>query len=189
MDNDSLQNAFNAVYEEESDAIFRFCLFRVSNREQALDLTQETFLHLWQTMQKGEKMANARAFIFTVAHNLIIDWYRLKKPLSLENIFKINDDDEYNLPEVPDEHDPLLEAEGRYLIEAIGKIGPSSRHAVYLRFVEGLSPPEIGEILGISANAASVRINRGLEGLRNISGYKSNGERKVEGQDRPRKLQ
>ncbi|MEK7642161.1 MAG: sigma factor-like helix-turn-helix DNA-binding protein, partial [Patescibacteria group bacterium] len=43
--------------------------------------------------------------------------------------------------------------------------------AVYLRFVEGLSPPEIAEIIGISTNATSVRITRGLEKLRTLTGY------------------
>jgi len=67
--------------------------------------------------------------------------------------------------------DQEFEAEGRYLIDAITRLGPSYRQPVYLRYAEGLSPPEIGEIMGISANAVSVRINRGLEELRRLTGY------------------
>jgi RNA polymerase sigma factor (sigma-70 family) len=67
----------------------------------------------------------------------------------------------------------LLEtkAEGRYLLEKISELTPSYRQPVYLRYVEDLSPVEIGEILGISANAASVRINRGLLELKKKAGY------------------
>jgi DNA-directed RNA polymerase specialized sigma24 family protein len=61
--------------------------------------------------------------------------------------------------------------EGRYLLGKINALTPSYKHPVYLRFVEDLSPGEIGKILGISANAASVRINRGLIELKKIVGY------------------
>ena len=77
---------FQKIYETESDAIFRFCLTRVSNRDQALDITQETFLRLWKTLNQDEKVLNNRAFLFTIAHRLIIDWYRKKKSLSLDRM-------------------------------------------------------------------------------------------------------
>jgi RNA polymerase sigma factor (sigma-70 family) len=62
--------------------------------------------------------------------------------------------------------------EGRYLVEKINELSPMNKDPVYLRFVEDLSPEEIGKILNISTNNASVRINRGLEELRKITGYK-----------------
>ena len=171
MNTDPLQSAFGAIYEAESDAVFRFCLFRVSDREQALDLTQETFIRLWQTIKKGEVMANARSFVFTVAHNLVIDWYRRKKPASLESMFETDEGDSSQIPEIMDDSDTALKVEGKHLIEAINGLNPSYSHAVYLRFVEGLTPPEIGKIIGVSANAASVRINRGLGQLKENLGY------------------
>lgn len=61
--------------------------------------------------------------------------------------------------------------EGRYLLTKINELSGGEKDPVYLRFVEDLSPGEIGEILGISANAASVRINRGLTELRKKAGY------------------
>ncbi|MDD3662669.1 MAG: RNA polymerase sigma factor [Candidatus Pacebacteria bacterium] len=176
---DNLKNQFESIYQDQSDAVFRFCLIRVSNREQALDLTQETFLRLWQTMSSGEKIKNNRAFIFTVARRLIIDWYRKKKSLSIDNLSFGNEEDEGEF-EIMDEKtsfgNTFLEAEGRYLIDNIKKISSSYREAVYLRFVEDLSPPEIGEILGLSSNVISVRINRGLLELRKNTGYYINKE-------------
>ncbi len=162
---------FEKIYESQSDAIFRFCLIRVSNREQALDITQETFLRLWQSLQKGLEIRNDKAFLFTVAGRLIIDWYRKKKSISLESIM-------YKDEEI--DHEPALEvtannldsgAEGRYLLDKINELSPPYRQPVYLRFVEGLSPVEIGQILDISTNAASVRVNRGITELRKITGY------------------
>jgi len=170
----SLQSAFNQLFSAESDAIFRFCLTRVSDREQALDLVQETFLRLWKTMNEGTEVLNSRAFLFTVAHRLIIDWYRKKKPVSLDEEGEDGEDEHDPIDESTSSEALAMGAEGRYLMDKIQELNPSYRQAVYLRYVEGLSPPEIGDILGVSANAASVRINRGLNELRKIAGYDEN---------------
>ncbi|MBY0376672.1 RNA polymerase sigma factor [Patescibacteria group bacterium] len=166
-----LKHNFEEIYASESDAIFRFCLSRVSNREQALDITQETFLRLWQSLSKEDKVLNSRAFLFTIAHRLIIDWYRKKKSISLEQMSFGEDESGYD----PVDESSLglmdLGAEGRYLFEKIKELPENSKTPIYMRFVEGLSPSEIGEIIGISPNAASVRLNRALEELRKISGY------------------
>jgi len=167
-----LTKKFESVYALESDAIFRFCLVRVSNRETALDITQETFMRFWQSLQKDKDILSNRAFIFTIAHRLIIDWYRKKKSLSLDKMTENEDGTNYDVEDKMSTEEKLeSKAEGRFLIEKINELPPSYRHPLYLRFVEDLSPGEIGEIMGISVNAASVRINRGLEELRKITGY------------------
>ncbi len=173
MQSDNKQK-FEEIYAEESDAIFRFCLTRVSNREQALDLTQETFLRLWTTISKEKEVLNNRAFLFTVARRLIIDWYRKKKSISLESIMYKDEEMNYEPMDEKTANDSQFGAEGRYVVGKINELSETSRDPLYLSFVEGLSPKEIGDILGISANATSVRINRGLTELRKITGYDKN---------------
>ena len=169
---EDMNHIFEKIYEIESDSIFRFCLIRVSDREQALDITQETFLRLWQSLLQNKEILNNRAFLFTIAHRLVIDWYRKKKSFSLDHMMSGENEGGYDVPdEKTIDGNILIGAEGRYLLEKINELTPSSKDPVYLRFVEDLSPPEIGDILGISANAASVRINRGLIELRKKSGY------------------
>lgn len=163
---------FEKIYESESDAIFRFCLVRVSNREQARDLTQETFLRLWQSLAKEENILNNKAFLFTIAHRLIIDWYRKKKSFSLDQMLSVEDEGGYDvLDEKSTKENLEFGVEGRFLLEKINELDVSYRNPVFLRFVEDISPGDIGKILGISANAASVRINRGIKELRKIMGY------------------
>lgn len=168
--NKGISENFEKTYQNESDAVFRFCLVRVSNREQALDITQETFLRLWQNMNDSKTIKNERAFLFTIAHNLIIDWYRKKKSVSLDEMME-RENNSYDPPDETMLKDILLGTEGKSLLGKIQELNPSYRDPVYLRFVEDLSPKEIGKILGISANTASVRINRGLEELRKKAGY------------------
>ncbi len=165
---DNINYTFKKIYALHSDGIFRFCLVRVSNREQALDITQETFLRLWQTLLEETELKNNRAFLFTVAHHLIIDYYRKKKSLSLDKMLG-DDNTSFDLPD--EKGNVEFGAEGRFVLNKINSLSPTYREPVYLRFVEDLSPEEIGKILDISANAASVRINRGLEELRKNTGY------------------
>ncbi|MFA6177307.1 MAG: sigma-70 family RNA polymerase sigma factor [Candidatus Paceibacterota bacterium] len=171
---ENITKKFEKIFREESDAVFRFCLFRVSNKEQALDITQEVFLRLWQSFKENKEILNFKAFIFTVARHLIIDWYRKKKSISLEGIMdneKENFEYKYDLIDEKTRDSINIEAEGRYLLDKINKLTPTSQNPIYLRFVEDLSPKEIGNILGISENAASVRINRGLLELRKEMRY------------------
>lgn len=165
---------FEKIYEKEADAIFRFCLTKVSDREQALDITQETFLRLWQSLAEEREILNDRAFLFTVARRLVIDWYRKKKSVSLDDIFYGQEEQTYEISDEMTTGHLLLGVEGRYLLDKIDEITSVNREAVYLRFIEDLSPSEIGEILGISTNNASVRINRGLMELREKFGYDDN---------------
>lgn len=171
----NITHIFENIYKKESDAIFRFCFMRVSDREQALDITQETFTRFWQKLQKDEDIQNNRAFIFMIARNLIIDWYRKKKAISLDKMIE-NDLEDTPYFTVDDSSIDNLELgpESRYVLDKVNELPPSARDPIYMRFVEGLSPSEIGEILGISTNAASVRINRGLIELKKKTGYNDN---------------
>lgn len=172
---EDIQYTFKKIYDKESDSIFRFCLLRVSDREQAIDITQETFLRLWQNLLKEKEINNTRAFIFTIASHLIIDWYRKKKSIPFKDMknedYNDGDESDYEPGDGMTIDNALIGVEGRYFIDKINELTPANRDPVYLRFVEDLSPGEIGKILGISANAVSVRINRGLVELRENRGY------------------
>jgi len=140
--------------------MFRYCYGRVSNRDDALDLTQETFMRTWDYLYRGKKIANIKAFLFTTLNNLITDWYRKKKPVQL---------DPDMAQQIPDESygsDPSLEAEGKWALSLLGTLEEKQREAVTLRYVEGLSPREIAEISGENENTISVRINRAIASLR-----------------------
>lgn len=178
METELAKNQFVALYNAESDAVFRYCFVRTSNREVALDLTQDTFIRFWNSISKenspeSASIKNERAFLFTIARNLIIDWYRKKKSVSLEMLTEGSEDSGNTPVQFSDASKQELErlGEARHLMGKIKEIDPIYQQAVYLRFVEDLKPKEIAEILGESANVVSVHINRGLKQLRDLVGY------------------
>ncbi len=157
----SLEAEFMKVYEEHSDAIFRYCYFRLYNREKAKDMAQEAFLKAWGYLKNGNQVDNLRAFIYRVANNLIIDHVRKKKEASLEVLEEAGFQ-----PSIDGEAEQAIRIDGIFLQETLQEIEEEYRDVVYMRYIEGLQPREIAEILGESVNVISVRIHRGLKKLK-----------------------
>lgn len=162
-----VEKLFGEIYHRESDAIFRFCLLRTSDREMALDFTQDTFMRFWNSLMLEKDIKNHRTFLFTIARNLIIDWYRKKKAFSLETMMENAAEGRSSFQLVAPEN-VETEVEAGMLIDKIRELPEPYSNAVYLRCVEELKPREISLILGESANVISVRISRGLEQLRQL---------------------
>lgn len=160
------------IYSAQSDAVFRFCLIRTRERETALDITQETFLRFWKVIVKGDAIANERALLFTIARHLVIDWFRVKKSLSLEAMTENEEIPEVALPETTGEGATELDkADARLIVEKLEELDAPYREVVSLRFVEGLQPKEIAGIIGVSVNVVSVRIHRGIRALAKLTGF------------------
>lgn len=154
---------FIKAYDDYADAIFRYCLFRVFDREAASDLVQETFMKTWEYLASGRQVDNLRAFLYKVANNMVIDLSRKKKSLSLDEM------SEHGFAPSLDDR-PIVEQniDLGILLKSLEKVDDKYREAVLLRYVEDLSPREIAQICGETANNISVRIHRGLQQLRLI---------------------
>jgi len=161
--NTEIMEAFTKAYDELSDAIFRHCWFRIGDRERAKDLMQETFTKSWQYISRGEKVDNLKAFLYRVANNLIIDEYRKKKELSLDNLMV-----EGFEPGFDDRRKNEQEIDARFILGVVNRLDEKYREAVLMRYIDDLSPKEIAEVTGESENNISVRIHRGLSQLKEI---------------------
>ena len=170
MNPESIKKRFVSLYNSEIDGLFRYCFLRTSSREIAIDLAQDAFMKLWDYMSKEEKnVLNERAFLYTITRNLIIDWYRKKKSISLESLDDEENEIDYLDKLVLEENtQEMLElsADGRYVIEKIKELEEPYQQVVFLRFAQDLKPKEISEILNLPVNLVSVRITRGLEKLK-----------------------
>ena len=165
------EKAFIQAYDEYADVLFRHCYFRVSNRERALELTQESFMKTWDTVVKGKEIQNYRAFLFRVLNNLIIDEYRKKKSLSLDGLLEKEgvtegSFDDLQVGSLEEEIEKIeLNIHSEQLEDALKKLPEHYRSVIIMRFIDELRPKEIASILEESENAISVRINRGIKKL------------------------
>ena len=155
---------FLKAYDAYADAIFRYCYFRLYDRERALDLMQETFLKTWEYGQKRrhKSIENLRAFLYKVARNLVINEAKKRRPVSLDALEEAG----VALPATDFKISDRLDA--RRALALAAQLEPKYREPLLLRFVEELGPKEIAELLNITENNVSVRINRGIHQLRKL---------------------
>lgn len=160
---DSPHKQFNAAYEAYSDAIFRHIYFRISDRERALELTQEVFAGFWKQLSAGVRIQHPQAFLYRSAHNAFVNELRdRKQALSLESLMQTG----FDVPSPSADAEEL--AIQKEVVEKLKEIDDPYREALLLRYVDGLQVKEIAQIVGENENTVSVRIKRGVEKLKKI---------------------
>lgn len=157
MDMGKLAAEFTATYDLYADALFRFAYFAVHDREVAKDLVADTFSKVWEYLSRGNKVENIRALCYRTLRNLIVDHWRKHKSMSLDELLEAGYDPVgIDGRVVEEEQSDYVE-----LRRAIDALPASFQEVILLRYVEGYSPKEIAELLGISSSLVSVRLFRG----------------------------
>jgi RNA polymerase sigma-70 factor, ECF subfamily len=167
----TVQEEFLRAFEEWSQALFNHSYYRVSNREIAKDLVQETFTKTWEYLAGGKTIDNLKSFLFKVLNNLITDHYRKKKSDSLDVLQEAG----FDVAGSDDEKIVSL-SESQNAIKALKELDERFRQVVVMRYIDELSPREIASIIGESENAVSVRINRSLRKLKEILRIEDDGK-------------
>ena len=150
------EKAFLEAFEAHADALFRHALFRVSDRERAYDLTQDTYLKAWNYIVKGGTIAQHKSFLYRILHNLIIDEYRKKSPRSLDELLedektasamemRLSEGSVRQTEESLDERDLVKEVKLR-----IAELPEHYRDVLTLRFVDGFSTGDIAHMVNVS---------------------------------------
>ncbi len=166
---ESQEERFLKAFEEYSDALFRHAAMRISNRERSIDVVHDTFTKVWSYIRSGHEIDSYRSFLYKVLNNLIIDEYRKQKEMSLDALLEGEGVDEGSFPELSESTVEALAAtiDGRKAFELLKDLPEEYREVIIFRFVDGLGPKEIGELIEESENVVSVRIHRALKLLRN----------------------
>lgn len=140
--------------------LLSFCTRMLRDVAEAEDVVQEAMLRLWKIAPKWQPgAAKPSTWAFRVASNLCTDRLRKGRGVGLDQIAEPVDD-------APSVEAQLMQEERlRALDAALGVLPERQRQAVVLRHIEGLSNPEIGEILEISVEAVESLTARGKRAL------------------------
>lgn len=161
-------HAFGGLYDMHLERVHRHIYYRVGNREDAQDLTQQVFLKAWHALPKyRQKSSPFIAWLLTISNNLVIDYYRKNKARQTEDIEKsayfLKDGQTLN-PEQAAESG----FESKRVWGAIRQLPANHQQLIVLRFMDGCRNPEIATILGLSEGSVRVNIHRALKKLRQI---------------------
>jgi len=165
-----IEQSFRESFERHSDELFRHAALRVSDRDRALELTQECFLRVLQYVKRGEEVREMRAFLFRTLRNLIIDEYRKSKSYSLDAMMEADDGGVIESNLLKDDTNELEAAfdrfDGARAVSLVRELPDLYREILLLRYVNDRTIQEIAAIIGESENVVSVRLHRGLKKLR-----------------------
>lgn len=160
------KESFTEIYQDLVDPLYRFIYFKVNDKELAQDVTAEVFLKGWRelTSDKGKKIKHVRAFFYTVARNLVIDYYRSsarQKEVQLREyqgqIVEEGTPSPYQAVEVKIATEQIL--------ELILILKDSYQEIITLRYIEELSLNEIAQIIKKSPVATRVLLHRANKAL------------------------
>ena len=135
--------------EEQYDKIYRYCYFRLRNRETAEDITQETFLRYFEKYSLSTAEWAVK-YLYTIARNLCIDEYRQKPLLPLEDSLM------QEQPAKDSDEEQLLT--GLSVRTALSKLEHEEQELLLLKYVNEVSVSAIAQILGISRFSVYRRI-------------------------------
>jgi|Deesub1362A_J573_1020465.scaffolds.fasta_scaffold04762_2 RNA polymerase sigma-70 factor (ECF subfamily) len=170
------------IYEIFAEPIFRYIFLRIGSREEAEDLTSRVFLKVFRRIKMyRESEVPFSAWIFRIAHNELVDYFRTKKP-PFQSLDEVYDEpaSSYYEPEIK-----LLEEElQKRIVQALMQLTPEQREAVVLRYLEGFSIKEIGEVMGKGESAVRSLLSRALRRLNRI--FLKKGDVVVEGATSPK---
>ena len=161
------EDAFAAIIERYRNPITNFLYRFLNDREEAVDLAQETFVRVYFALDRYHTGYAFSTYIYRIASNLAISEIRKRKRrnvFSLTGLFQREDSEteEYQPPDDRQLQDAnLIEDETSKLVQtAIASLPPKYRAAIVLRDIEGLSYDEIAEIMGLGLGTTKSRISR-----------------------------
>jgi RNA polymerase sigma-70 factor (ECF subfamily) len=159
------REAFRALYAELYDPVARFVGRRVQKREDADDVISRTFERLLLKLESfDEERGGALPFALAIARNLLLDDLRARRPgVPLEDAAAQLIETRTPLAEL------LRDEEVRMARERLEALAPEVRELLMLRYGDGLSTVEIGQLLGISTTAVRQRLSRAVRSLRDPS--------------------
>lgn len=158
-------DAFSEVYDSFLTPIYRFVFFRVPSEGDAEDITSEVFFKTWKNLKKykSQEGASFSSWIFKIAHNEIVDFYRQRKE-SVELSDEIAD--ETPVLSGPQETERHIEHER--LKKVLATLPKMQAEALILKFFSDRSNGEIAEILGKTETAIRILQSRGLKALKSV---------------------
>lgn len=156
------QAELSGLYEEYYDRIARYVFVHIGDKDDAEDIAGEVFLKALKSLDTYEERGvPMQAWLFKIAHNMIVDYLRKKSKLKAQEI-----DTDF----LPVDEDPVEIAETNIELEkvkqAMLKLSPDQRRIIGLRFMGGLASKEVASVMNKTDGAVREMQRAAIEKLR-----------------------
>lgn len=153
---------FGLLVDRYQDEFARYAKYMTGSADEAADVIQESLVRAYRSLRRCGDRANFKGWLFRIVSNqckthLAKRRRRRMEPLSDEAI------------QVPSPADPEADAQGadvrRKVHDALQRLPTDQREALVLKYVEGMSLPEMAQALSASISALKMRLLRGRREL------------------------
>lgn len=151
------QAAFSVIFDRHHQALYRYALTILGNREDAFDAVQNAILKLLRSLPGEQRDLKLKPWLYRIVHNEAISMIRQRAPRSEGAVEDLGAEDS--------NHDRLR---AQAIIADLSTLGEQQRSAVAMRELNGLSHAEIGGALKISEAAAKQAVYEGRVALQQI---------------------
>ncbi|HEY3268132.1 MAG TPA: sigma-70 family RNA polymerase sigma factor [Armatimonadota bacterium] len=154
--------AFEELMARYEDSLFRLAYYWTGNRDDAQDLCQDCFIHLYHVLPKYDRQYRFAVWMYKVCTNNCINWlkrHRRRPPaMSLSSLLG----EEVEIPDtLPLPEQTLLASEDRKAVmDAVNALPPAYRMPIILKYLEDFSYKEIAQMLNISVKNVEIRLHR-----------------------------
>ena len=165
------EGAFEQLVIAYEKPIYNLALRMTGSRDDAFDLTQETFLKAWHAISLFQFDSKFLTWLCRIASNTCIDFLRKERRRQMVSLTAMDDLDEtYEIDVADHSQDPAriveqtMEQEAVY--SALQQLPPDYRIALSLRVMEDMRYEDIAEALDVKPGTVKSRISRAIEKLR-----------------------
>ena len=145
---------YEKIYKKYSTKIFNYFWYRTGhNRDLSEDLMQETFIKAFIARSKYKTSGYSYlTYLITIAHNVLVDYYKKPKNISIEDLPK-------DIPyEITEELEKKSDAEA--LWRAIQNLPQNNRDALLMFYQEDMPVRDIAKVLNTTENAVKLNLSR-----------------------------
>ena len=169
--------AFDILLNRHQDRLFNYIYFIVRSKEVAEDIFQETFVKAIVTLQQGRYTNDGKfaAWITRIAHNLVIDQFRIERNENTVSNDETGIDllNNAKLSEGNIENRMVNEQVLKDVRMLIDELPDCQREVVFMRYYQDMSFKEIADITGVSINTALGRMRYAVLNMRRIAAEKN----------------
>jgi len=156
--------AFETLYRRHKDPLYRYFLRHTASPDIAAELFQDVWKNLVQSRLRYRPDAPFGAFLYKLAHNRLMDHFRMQRPTS-----EVPEDLPAPDSERPDET-VARRAQAARLLRALALLPPEQREVIVLREERELTLEQIAQVQGVGRETVKSRLRYALAKLREVIG-------------------